>query len=40
MKKTYITTMQDHIGAFLKGEWKVFGAHGAAKELHIAFSDD
>ena len=22
------------------GEWKVFGAHGAAKELHIAFSDD
>ena len=22
------------------GDWKVFGAHGAAKELHIAFSDD
>ena len=22
------------------GEWKVFGAHGAAKELHIAFSED
>ena len=42
MKKTYATSMPNHIGAFLKailqrlgiGNWKIFGAHGAPKD-HI-----
>ena len=43
MKKTYITTMPNHIGAFLKeaqeicpvGEWKIFGSHGAMREYNL-----
>ena len=45
MKKTYATSMPNHIGAFLKaskcftalgvGNWKIFGAHGAPKDYSV-----
>ena len=43
MKKTYITSMPNHIGAFLKaiinmlknGAWQIFGAHGFKKEYTV-----